>query len=98
MFNASRSLLPLMLLLMVAMISSPAEAEYRRSQKAKVAFKRENPCPATGKRKGSCPGYIIDHVIPLACGGMDAPSNMQWQTTADAKAKDKWERRSCSST
>lgn len=23
------------------------------------------------------------------------PSNMQWQTVADAKAKDKWERRGC---
>jgi hypothetical protein len=32
-------------------------------------------------------------VIPLAKGGRDDPSNMQWQTKADAKAKDKWERR-----
>jgi hypothetical protein len=29
--------------------------------------------------------------VPLACGGPDAPSNMQWQTTREAKAKDKWE-------
>ncbi|HET7815072.1 MAG TPA: HNH endonuclease signature motif containing protein [Candidatus Baltobacteraceae bacterium] len=42
------------------------------------------------------PGYVIDHVIPLACGGADAPANMQWQTKADAKAKDKWERKGCS--
>lgn len=27
--------------------------------------------------------------------GEDAPSNMQWQTVADAKAKDKWERKEC---
>lgn len=38
------------------------------------------------------PGYVIDHIIPLANGGRDDPSNMQWQTKADAKAKDKWER------
>jgi hypothetical protein len=25
------------------------------------------------------------------CGGPDAPSNMQWQTTAEAKAKDRVE-------
>jgi len=31
------------------------------------------------------PGYVIDHVIPLACGGEDAPSNMQWQTAAEAR-------------
>lgn len=26
------------------------------------------------------------------CGGADAPGNMQWQTTAAGKAKDKTER------
>lgn len=35
----------------------------------------------------------MDHVVPLACGGADSPSNMQWQTAADAKQKDKVERR-----
>jgi hypothetical protein len=34
---------------------------------------------------------VIDHVTPLKRGGADDPSNMQWQTTADAKAKDKVE-------
>jgi hypothetical protein len=28
----------------------------------------------------------------------DAPENMQWQTTADAKSKDKWERIGCGNT
>jgi hypothetical protein len=32
---------------------------------------------------------------PLACGGPDAVWNLQWQTIADAKAKDRWERRAC---
>jgi hypothetical protein len=35
---------------------------------------------------------VIDHVNPLECGGADAPFNMQWQTIADGKAKDKTER------
>jgi hypothetical protein len=39
------------------------------------------------------PGYVVDHIVPLASGGADAPSNMQWQTIEDAKAKDKVERR-----
>jgi hypothetical protein len=41
------------------------------------------------------PGYVVDHIVPLACGGADAPSNMQWQTVADAKAKDRIERAGC---
>ena len=54
-------------------------------------FKRQNPCPSTGKSSGSCPGYVIDHVTPLKRGGADTPSNMQWQTKEAAKQKDKWE-------
>jgi hypothetical protein len=76
-------------------ISLTANAESHRSQKAKNIFKYENPCPATGRNKGACPDYIIDHVIPLACGGLDEASNMQWQTKEEAAAKDKWERKGC---
>jgi len=64
----------------------------KRSGAAKNAFKRQQPCPSTGRSRGACPGYVIDHVRPLECGGADAPANMQWQTVSDAKAKDKTER------
>lgn len=64
----------------------------KRSHAAKAAFEREHPCPSTGKTSGRCRGYVVDHVRALECGGPDDPSNMQWQTTADAKAKDKTER------
>jgi hypothetical protein len=68
-----------------------AHGRLRRSTAAKDAFKREHPCPSTGQLRGACPGYVIDHVVALKRGGPDSPSNMQWQTTADAKAKDKVE-------
>ena len=63
----------------------------KRSSEAKREFEHSHPCPSTGKRSGGCPGYVIDHVKPLKRGGADAPSNMQWQTKSDAKAKDKVE-------
>jgi hypothetical protein len=63
----------------------------KRSREARDAFKRAHPCPSTGKKSGACPGYVIDHIKPLKRGGVDAPSNMQWQTKAAAKQKDKWE-------
>jgi hypothetical protein len=66
-----------------------------RSASAKKNFQASNPCPATGKTSGSCKGYVIDHKTPLACGGADVADNMQWQTAADAKLKDKTERAGC---
>ena len=85
----------LLSVLILTLLSTSAEAEYHRSQKAKAIFKYAHPCPASGRTKGSCRGYIIDHIKPIACGGADDPSNMQWQTKAESKAKDKWELKGC---
>lgn len=66
---------------------------FARSPQQRAAFVKQNPCPANQQTRGSCPGYIVDHIIPLDCGGPDHPSNMQWQTIPDAREKDKIERR-----
>jgi hypothetical protein len=71
--------------------ASGAIAKTPRSQAARLAFVRANACPATGLHKLPCKGFIIDHRIALCKGGLDAASNMQWQTIAAAKAKDRWE-------
>jgi hypothetical protein len=91
-----RTVLPTAVLLAVC-VSLPlsASAKQPRSASAKREFQLTHPCPANGRTKGTCPGYVKDHVNPLACGGPDAPANMQWQTKADAKAKDKWETKGC---
>jgi hypothetical protein len=72
-----------------------AAEDSRRSFKAEVLFRLANPCPATGRTQGECKGYVIDRVIPLVCGGAEEPGNMQWQTIAEARAKNKWERIGC---
>lgn len=72
-------------------IAAPRDSRGRfvRSDSARRAFMK-----STGYPKGR-PGYVVDHIVPLACGGADAPSNMQWQGVAAAKAKDRVERKGC---
>jgi hypothetical protein len=87
-------LIPVLLAVYVALPIS-ASAKQPRLASVKREFQLTHPCPATGRTSGACPGYVKDHVVPLACGGPDAPSNMQWQTRADGKAKDRWETKGC---
>ena len=76
----------------IALLASmAAEAKTPRNTAARNAFIRQHPCPATGQANGPCPGYVVDHIVPLKRGGSDTPVNMQWQTKEEAKAKDKWE-------
>jgi hypothetical protein len=49
------------------------------------------PCPATESTTGACPGYVVDHILPLKRGGADDAGNMQWQTIEEAKTKDRAE-------
>jgi hypothetical protein len=64
-----------------------------RSADARRAFQAQQPSPSTAGRRGPCPGYVMGHVEPLACAGIDAPE--KWQSIAEAKAKDTWERNDC---
>jgi len=59
----------------------------KRSSSARNEFRNYNPCPATGKTKGACPGWHVDHIVPLACGGADKPYNMQWLTAKQNLSK-----------
>ena len=72
-------------------VARDSHGHIARNPHAKEEFRRSHPCPATGKKYGACPGWVVDHVQALKHGGADDPSNMQWQTTEEAKAKDRWE-------
>lgn len=74
-----------------------ADGSIARSSTAKAEFRRLHACPSTHRTTGACPGWEVDHVIPLACGGCDAVGNMQWLPAAIKRAsgplpKDRWER------
>ena len=58
----------------------------KRSATARNDFMRQTGYPRGRK------GYVVDHIVPLECGGADVPSNMQWQTVQEAKIKDRTER------
>jgi hypothetical protein len=58
-------------------------------------FRRDHPCPATGKTDGPCPGWLVDHAYPLCAGGKDEPANMQWQDARQSYLKDRIERELC---
>lgn len=79
---------------LMAMAAFHAQAG-ERSAAAVREFKRASPCPVTGKATGACPGWVVDHVVPLCIGGADKPDNMQWQTGSAAKSKDRDEWRAC---
>ena len=82
---------PILLALLLA-LAIPAWA---RDPAQVRAFRRDHPCPATGKTTGACPGYVVDHPWPLCAGGPDEPSNMRWQSIADSYRKDALERAAC---
>jgi hypothetical protein len=44
---------------------------------------------------GERAGMVVNHIVPLRCGGCDVPSNMEWMTVADWKARTGPERRDC---
>ena len=91
-------ILLVIVLLAVAAVAEPSKKNnwstahrYPRSRSVTSAFQRKNPCPSTGRRSGACPGYRKDHIVALCAGGSDSVSNLQWQSTAAAKAKDRAE-------
>lgn len=82
-----------------------ASGEIIRSSTAIKYFKQQNPCPSTGLTFGPCPyfdindpfaRYEIDHPRPLARGGCDHPTNLQWlkksiKSCPGTNCKDRWE-------
>jgi hypothetical protein len=70
-----------------------AANEIIRSSAVRAEFQKQNPCPSTGLRFGSCPGYAVNHDRALACGGCDAIFNLSWMRNDAKKLHDSYERK-----
>lgn len=73
--------------LILLALSLTAQARIPRDAAQVRAFRAEHPCPSTGLKRGACPGWDVDHVVPLCAGGADRPSNLQWLSKEDHKWK-----------
>ena len=66
-----------------------------RSRTEVQRFKQMEPCPETGRSRGACPGWQVDHITPLCAGGADKSWNMQWIRTDDHRMKTHVDVREC---
>lgn len=81
-------------LLAILALSLSAHA-IERSAAVKSEFRHTHPCPSTGRVTGACPGWQVDHIQALKCGGQDSADNMQWLTIQAHKEKTRRDMRGC---
>jgi hypothetical protein len=77
------------LVFVVASLLALQVAALPRDAQVRADFKKASPCPSTGKSRGACPGYHIDHKVALMNGGRDDTSNMQWLAEGAHRQKTK---------
>ena len=73
------------------------QGRIKRSRGVLREFARIFPCPSTLQPVPSCPGWAIDHTIPLAVRGYDSVANLTWlpdeiKSCGMDWCKDRWER------
>lgn len=81
------SSLPTAVMVAFSLFATTADARIHRSAAEVLAFKRANPCPSTEQRRGTCPGWQVDHIQPLCSGGPGTVANMQWLSVPNHRTK-----------
>lgn len=90
-----RSLVRLAGVVLLLAAACNVEARIPRDRAEVRAFRSEHVCPATGQHRGGCPGFHVDHIIPLCAGGPDKRANMQWISKEDHRFKTYVDVREC---
>lgn len=80
------------LIIIALLTASIAEA---RDYNVVWKFRKAHPCPSTGRVKGACQGWQVDHRVALRCGGPDRVENLQWLTVREHRIKTRREARGC---
>ena len=73
----------------------PINVEPERDARQRELFVKKYACPVNGKHQEACPGWVVGYLKPLCAGGADRIANMQWQTAATAKRKDREAQKLC---
>lgn len=64
----------------------------RRSSSARHAFRELHPCPATGAKAGPCPGYLVDHIVPLKPAGATPQITCSGRVRRKRRPRIEWNR------
>ena len=75
--------------------SRPIDEEPQADSGQKELFVKKYACPVNGKHTQLCPGWVVNYVKPLCAGGPDRITNLQWQTVATAKRKEREAQKMC---
>ena len=75
--------------------SRPIDDEPQADARQRELFVKKYACPVNGKHTEICPGWVVNYVKPLCAGGADRLSNLQWQTVATAKRKEREAQKMC---
>lgn len=69
--------------------------DLKRDPHVRAQWMLTHPCPSTGKTRGRCDGWQVDHRIPLCFYGEDKPYNLTWKTVQDHREKTKLDVKVC---
>ncbi|HET9596762.1 MAG TPA: hypothetical protein VFP65_14330 [Anaeromyxobacteraceae bacterium] len=50
----------------------------------RLVYQQKNPCPATGRTTGNCPGWFVGYIVLPKHGGRYDTANMRWMTDDEA--------------
>lgn len=82
--------------ILAALLPGVGEAKSYRDPEVRRAFMKIHPCPSTGKTRGKCPGFQVDHRWPRCYyDGPDEIWNMQWLSIEAHREKTKLDVKVC---